>query len=50
MEHRIKISERVLPHAYKGIRTSVRLGKESFGAHTLVSVYQWLYHKVLKYW
>ncbi len=50
MEHRIKIGQRVLAHADEGIRILVRLGKETLGTDAFVTVYQLLYHKVLKYW
>jgi len=40
----------VLPHADKGIRTLVRLGKEMLCTETFVAVYQLLYHRFLKYW
>ena len=46
----VKIGERVLAHADKGIRVLVRLGKETLCAESFVAVYQLLYHRFLKYW
>ena len=50
VKHGIKVVERVLPHADECIRTLVRLGKETLSTEAFVTVYQLLYHKVLKYW
>ena len=46
----VKIGERVLPHAHEGIRILVRLSEKVLCAEALVSGYQLLYHKFLKYW
>ena len=50
VKHGIKIGERVLPHAEEGIRILVRLGEKALCTIPFVSVYQLLYHKVLKCW
>ena len=42
VKHRIKIGERVLPHANEGIRILIRLGEEALGTDAFIAVYQLL--------
>ena len=49
MNYRVKVSQRVLPHADEGILTLVRLAQIMFCTLTLEAINQFLYHCNVSY-